>query len=388
MPPPDRMNRLIAKNTLTFQTVMTPFFSFIIPCCDVEPYVEECLQSVLDQPFQDWECIIGIEESKDRTEEVIREKTAGDPRFKIFTSPRTGSCSASRNTGTDMAHGEYVIFLDGDDTIAAGCLSRIHDKICAHPGADLYPCAIVTRNELGETDEIRDNYRPDAPAEMTGAEATLYLGKHWCGVFCPMLQLTVFRREFLVEHDLKCIPGLRCQDSEFSPRALYLAKRVVPLHEPFYFYRIRSGSVQTNAKSRDCFFKDWAIINRSLFEFYAQVSKKPDFDSRVTPYWIDQWVSRMNRMWFHPASVKAFPRAERVKILEIVFANGVDSYRDLMKAGSLPQRMAGFWVCMFVKHPSMRWAAELFFRIYFRLSRMIKEDNSVQKGGFRTKIEK
>ena len=50
---------------------MKPFFSFAVPCCDVEPYIEECLQSILNQSFQDWECILGIETSKDRTEEII-----------------------------------------------------------------------------------------------------------------------------------------------------------------------------------------------------------------------------------------------------------------------------------------------------------------------------
>ena len=286
-----------------------------------------------------------------------------------------------------MARGEYVIFLDGDDTIAAGCLSRIHDKICARPGADLYPCAIVTHNEISGAGEIRDNYLPDVPAEMTGAEATLYLGKHWYGEYCPMLQLTVFQRVFLVENNLKCIRGLRHQDSEFSPRALYLAKRVVPIHEPFYLYRIRENSVQTKAKGMDYFFKDWAIITESLIGFYGRVSKLPDFDSRVTPYWIHQWISRINLMWFHPAPVKEFPRAERVEVLKIVFAEGFDSYRELLKAGSLPQRMAGFWVRMFVLHPSMRGLAELYFRLYFCLSHLIKGDHSVQRHGFRTRIE-
>jgi len=364
---------------------MTPFFSIIIPCCDVEPYVEECLQTVLDQPFQDWECLIGIEESKDRTEELIRKMTAGDPRFKVFSGPRTGSCSASRNTGIDMAQGEYVIFLDGDDTIAEGSLARIHDKICERPGADLYPCAIVTHNEIGGEDEVRDNYRPDAPAELNGVDATLYLSKHWQGAFCPMLQLTVFRREFLVKHDLKCIRGLRHQDSEFSPRALYLAKRVVPLHEPFYLYRIRTNSVQTKAKNRGYFFKDWAIITESLIAFYGKVSKEPDFDARVTPCWIRQWLSRMNLMWFHPIPMKEYPRDLRVEMLEYVFAKGFDSYRDMLKSGSFPQRLAGFWVRMFVRHPSMRGLAESFFRLYFHSSTM-KKDQGEQRNGFRTQI--
>ena len=289
-----------------------PFFSIIIPCCDVEPYVEECLQSVLDQPFRDWECLIGIETSKDKTEEVIRKKTEGDARFRIFTGERSGSCSASRNIGTDNAQGEYVIFLDGDDTIAEGCLERLHEKICARPGADLYPCAILTRNELGGADELRDNYRQDAPSELTGVEATLYLEHNWQGSFCPMLQLTVFRREFLVEHDLKCIYGLCNQDSEFSPRALYLAKRVVPIHEPFYLYRIRSGSVQAKVKSAGYYQKDWAIITGALIAFYGRVSKMPDFDRRVVPCWVRQWLSRMNHTWFSEKSVGSIPREMRL----------------------------------------------------------------------------
>lgn len=356
-----------------------PFFSIIIPCCDVEPYVEECLQSVLDQPFRDWECLIGIETSKDKTEEVIRKKTEGDARFRIFTGERSGSCSASRNVGTDNAQGEYVIFLDGDDTIAEGCLERLHKKICARPGADLYPCAILTRNELGGADELRDNYRQDAPAELTGVEATLYLEHNWQGSFCPMLQLTVFRREFLVEHDLKCIYGLCNQDSEFSPRALYLAKRVVPIHEPFYLYRIRSGSVQAKVKSAGYYQKDWAIITGSLIAFYGRVSKMPDFDRRVVPCWVRQWLSRMNHTWFSEKSVGSLPREMRLETLKLIFPDGFDVYRDMLKYGSRAQRTAGFWVLMFLKHPSMRWAAERFFRLYFRLAGR----NAAQRDGFR-----
>ena len=367
---------------------MKPFFSLIVACCDVEPFVEDCLQTLLNQPFRDWECIIGIEESKDRTEEVIRKLTAGDSRFRIFTGPRSGSCSAPRNTGIDMAEGEYVIFLDGDDTLAEGCLARIHDMICERPGADLYPCAIVTRDKLGGKDEIRDNYRPDAPAEMNGIEASLYLAKHWQGAFCPMLQLSVHRRAFLVEHNLKCIHGLRNQDSEFSPRALYYAKRVVPLHEPFYIYLIHENSVQGQARGLNYFKKDkdWAVITGSLIDFYSRVSKEPGFDHRLTPCWIQQWLSRMNLRWFHPATIKALPRERRVETLKTVFANGFDAYRDMLKHGSRAQRIAGFWVRMFVLHPSLRWASELFFRLYFHLMERTKKPGAAQQKGFRSEV--
>lgn len=362
---------------------MTPFFSLIIPCCDVEPYVEGCLRSILSQSFQEWECLITIETCKDKTEEVVRRMTAGDPRFRIFTGPRTGSCSESRNIGTDNARGEYVIFLDGDDTITEECLAGLHEKIRAKPGADQYPCAIVANNEMNGEKEIRDNYGNDAPAELTGVEATLYLEEHWHGSFCPMLQLTVFRRQFLADHHLKCIRGLRCQDSEFSPRALYLAKRVVPLHEPFYLYRIRPNSVQTKAKGADYFLKDWAIITGSLLEFYGNISKTPDFDRRVVPCWARQWFSRMNYRWFCERAVRTIPREKRLESLQSILADRVDSYRDMLRYAPFSHRLAGYWVLTFVRHPSLRWAAELFFRLYFRLA----ERNSRKRGGFSRQVD-
>ena len=129
-----------------------------------------------------------------------------------------------------MATGEYVIFLDGDDTITEGSLQRLHDKIAERPGADLHPCAMLVYNEItGKEEPTRDNYPLDFNGELTGPEATVKIGKLWFYP-CPMLQLTIFRRKFLIENGLKCIHGLRNQDSEFSPRALYLAKRVAPLH--------------------------------------------------------------------------------------------------------------------------------------------------------------
>ena len=356
---------------------MKPFFSIVIPCCDVEPYVADCLRSVLGQTFQDWECLITIETSKDRTEQAIRELTSGDPRFRIFTGPRTGSCSESRNIGVENAEGEYVIFLDGDDLIAEGCLARLRDRIAVRPGADLYPCALVTKDELGGADELRDNYRENAPAELTGVEATLYLERRWHGQFCPMLQLTVFRREFLMEHGLRCIRGLRHQDSEFSPRALYLAGRVVPLHEPFYIYRIRANSVQTAAKGPGYFLKDWSVITGSLLKFYDEVSRRPDFDPRVTPCWVRQWLSRMNYTWFSPIAIRTIPRGERLEWLQKIFPDGFDVYRAMLRSGSAGAKLSGLAVRVFLLHPAMRWASELFFRIGYVI---LADKKNVWKG--------
>ena len=344
---------------------MTPFFSIIVPCCDVEPYVRECLDSVLNQPFTDWECLIGVETSKDKTEEIVREYAAKDSRFKVFTGPRSGSCSASRNTGIDMATGEYVIFLDGDDTIVEGSLQRLHDKIVARPAADLYPCAMQVHNDITDKDEeLRDNYPPDSPVEMTGPEATVLIGNRMYYP-CPMLQLSVFRREFLMTNNLKCIYGLRNQDSEFSPRALYLARRVIPIHEPFYIYRIRENSVQTKAKGAGYFYKDLAIRLHSLIAFHAVESAKPGFDRRVGKAWARRWTGMLFLRWFNPRILRDLTRDERLETLKIVFSGGFADFDALVGSASIPQRIAAPWIKAFVRHPSLRTPAELFFRLVY-----------------------
>ena len=351
-----------------------PFFSIVIPCCDVAPYVRDCLDSVLGQTFADWECLVCIETSKDDTEAIVRAYAAKDQRIRVFTGPRTGSCSAPRNIGTDAARGEYVIFLDGDDTIAEGSLKRIADKIAAHPSADMYPCAIrvVVDGDERKT-ELRDNYPGDAPSELTGAEATLIAMRDPERPMCPMLQMTVFRREFLVEHKLKCIVGLRRQDSEFSPRALYFAKRVVPIHEPFYLYRIRPNAVGTSARGHGYFHGDWATIIRSLLAFHATVSREPGFESRIAERWAQAWTQWIFYFWFNPDNVRNIPRARRVETLQTLFADGFGNYKRLLANASPTRRIAGQWVVWFTRHPALRAATELMFRLYFAAAKAQSE---------------
>ena len=352
-----------------------PFFSIIVPCCDVEPYLRDCLDSVIRQPFTDWECILGVETSKDKTEELVREYVARDPRFRMFTGPRSGSCSASRNTGIDMAQGEYIIFLDGDDTIDEGSLQRLHDKIAARPGADLYPCAVqVLDAKTGKITEIRDNYPVDSQPEFTGPEASLFISairKHPH----PMMQLTICRRAFLAENELKCIHGLRGQDRNFSPRALYFAKRVCPLHEPFYIYlNNRTGSVVTSI-DKGTLLKDEAIIHQSLFEFHSRVSSEPGFDRRLTSKWGQSWISWIAYTWFSPMRIKRIPRTRRIETLAILFKNGYGDFGPLLGGVSTSLRLAGKAMYLYAGHPLLRIPIEVFFRLYFLLSK-IKSSSS------------
>lgn len=347
-----------------------PFFTLALSCCNVAPYLGECFGSILSQPFGDWECVVWVEESDDGTLEIARGFAARDSRIRVFSGPRTGSCSVSRNKGIELACGEYLLFLDGDDTLAPDALRRIRDRIAARPGADLYPGSIVLRHDApGHDDFVRDNFPSDPPAELTGPEATLLIHRHRRNSIYAQVMSVAYRRGFLLDAALEFVPGLLRQDCEFYPRAIYLARRVVPLRETFYIYRRHPGSASTSAGTIDHFDRHWATVLRVLLAFHARVSRDPAFDPRVADCWRAEWL-RWLFVWFLPNRVHAIPRAKRLASLSLAFPDGFSDLEALAAGASRPKRSACRWVERFVRHPFLRPAAEYFFALYFALSKL------------------
>lgn len=95
----------------------SPLISIIVPCYNQTEFLDECLQSVLDQTFNDWECIIVNDGSPDNTEEIAKNWVEKDGRF-IYFKKENGGVSTARNFGIEKAQGEWILPLDGDDKIA------------------------------------------------------------------------------------------------------------------------------------------------------------------------------------------------------------------------------------------------------------------------------
>ena len=95
---------------------MNPLISVIVPCYNQAQYLDECLQSVLNQTYTDWECIIVNDGSPDHTEEVAKKWLEKDPRFR-YIDKENGGLSSARNAGIKIAKGEWILPLDADDRI-------------------------------------------------------------------------------------------------------------------------------------------------------------------------------------------------------------------------------------------------------------------------------
>lgn len=99
-----------------------PKISIIVPCYNQAQYLDEALQSVLDQTYTNWECIIVNDGSPDNTEEVAKKWIEIDNRFK-YLFKENGGLSSARNAGIIVAQGMYILPLDADDKIALNYVS-------------------------------------------------------------------------------------------------------------------------------------------------------------------------------------------------------------------------------------------------------------------------
>lgn len=106
---------------------MDPKISIIIPCYNQAEFLDDCLQSVLDQTYPDWECIIVNDGSPDNTEELAKKWVEKDNRFK-YLYKANGGLSSARNAGIEAAKGEWILPLDCDDKIANQYLELAAEK--------------------------------------------------------------------------------------------------------------------------------------------------------------------------------------------------------------------------------------------------------------------
>lgn len=106
-----------------------PLISVIVPCYNQAQYLDECLQSVLNQSYQDWECIIVNDGSPDNIEKVAKQWVEKDSRFRYLCQENKG-VSAARNLGIHHAKGEWILPLDGDDYISNDYLELASLHFC------------------------------------------------------------------------------------------------------------------------------------------------------------------------------------------------------------------------------------------------------------------
>ena len=102
-----------------------PLVSIVVPVYNVESYIEECLQSVCSQTYENLEIICVDDVGNDRSMDVVRSFAVKDCRIKIIEHDKNKGLAEARNTGLEHVSGDYVFFLDSDDWLVDDAIEKL-----------------------------------------------------------------------------------------------------------------------------------------------------------------------------------------------------------------------------------------------------------------------
>lgn len=226
---------------------MSPVLSFIIPVYNVEPYLKECVNSILKQCGTDCEVLLIDDGSTDGSGMICDVFSENNTNVRTLHQINRGH-SAARNVGLEMAIGKYIAFIDSDDYIGQGCVKDILNwiktadaDICFMEGYKLFPD--------GTTESLGDEIDRRRVLGKSKEEAFRHLATRpkYPGSACTKL----FRREFLTEKELRFPTNLtHAEDLTFCLNCFLKAEKFDALPCPFYYYRQnRKGSMTSNVNS-------------------------------------------------------------------------------------------------------------------------------------------
>ncbi|MFF5705369.1 CDP-glycerol glycerophosphotransferase family protein [Streptomyces sp. NPDC012794] len=223
-----------------------PRFSVIVPAYKVQAYLQESLDSVLSQSYPDLELIAVDDASPDACGSIIDEYAARDPRVTAVHLAHNLGLGPARNAGLARASGDYLVFLDGDDTLAPGALQAITDRLKATGSPDVLVYDYARTFWTGETVRNRLAHRlsEEGPASFRLADRPALLG------MLMVVWNKAYRREYVEREGLEFPPGFY-EDTPWTYPALLSAESVAVLDRVCVHYRQRrTGSILTTTSPR------------------------------------------------------------------------------------------------------------------------------------------
>lgn len=228
-----------------------PRFSVIVPAYRVQAYLHESLDSVLTQSFEDFELIAVDDCSPDACGAVIDEFAARDGRVRALHLPENVGLGRARNAGIAQATGDYLIFLDSDDTLAPGALRAVADRIEETGEPDVLVYDYARTYWTGES--VRNTFAEHL--SQTGAATFTLADRPGLLKVLMVVWNKAYRREF-VEAEKFAFPSGYYEDTPWTYPVLMAARSIAVLDRVCVGYRQRrQGNIlaTTSRKHFDIF---------------------------------------------------------------------------------------------------------------------------------------
>ncbi|NLY46853.1 MAG: glycosyltransferase family 2 protein [Tissierella sp.] len=241
-----------------------PKISVIIPVYNVEEYLRQCLDSVINQTLQDIEIICVNDESTDDSLAILEEYAKRDSRINVLSQKNAGA-GAARNKGLEIARGEYLSFLDSDDFFELDMLEKAYNKVIGD-NADIVIYKVQLFNDKTKMFSdapwaFNENYFPPfVPFSYKD------MPKYIFNSFQNWTWNKLFRKAFVDRNKLRYQELRRTNDLLFTCMALVTAERITLLDEVLAYYRCgtQTNSQATNHIAPLDFYKAFFTLKQEL----------------------------------------------------------------------------------------------------------------------------
>lgn len=240
--------------------------SIIIPVYNASQYLRACLETIENQTLKNIEVICVNDGSEDTSLEILKEFAQKDSRFKIIDKENTGA-GDSRNIGLKEAKGEYVLFLDADDKFDPELCDKAYFRAKTDKADICFFGATRFNMENKKLEPMNWVLRKELlPKSVPFTKEALGNKLFQMTSGCPWSKL--FRREFILQHQLEFMNLQNANDLYFVRSAMALAKNMTYVNEPLVTYRFAAGTNTQSSKHKAPleFYKAYKALKDKLVE--------------------------------------------------------------------------------------------------------------------------
>lgn len=241
----------------------TPSISIIVPVYKCEEYIEACVDSILNQTFTDFEIILVDDGSPDNSGKICDALAEKHNKIVVLHQENRGQ-AAARNNGVKIARGEWLHFVDCDDSVHPRMLEALYNAV-AKNGVKLAMCSAV------QDEKIPDDFYADKNAEFKDLEMNEDNFLHLCRdlkyyywvVWGKLIHKSIYEKYPLTE-------GRIYEDNAIVCKWLYEAKKVALTDSPLYFYYVNTTGTTKKAFTEKRLDILWAF--KEQIDFFSSIN--------------------------------------------------------------------------------------------------------------------
>ena len=297
----------------------SPLVSVLVPICNVERYVDQCLESARMQTLKDIEVICINDGSTDGSLDIINSYVDRDPRFKVIDKPNSGY-GDSMNKGLEMACGKYISILESDDFLDPDALEYMSGR-AEEENLDVLKCNFWLY--WSSLDPSRLN-RHDAYFSAVSPEMAL-MGPHRSAdvpdIFWAKASIwsALYKKSFLDQNGIRFLPtpGASFQDTSFSFKVYACANRVAYSSRAFLHYRQDNEKSSVNNPGKVfCVCDEHAEMKRFLNEDRTDLKPMLDPIRAKVKFYNYRWNLYRLSAELRPQFLERFSREMREELAE------------------------------------------------------------------------